>query len=502
MNNANLISSLQNWTLSQEDLNNLVLAHKKWELIPEASDSENIWEIQDFVQKIVERRLFVDDYNSDRTLIGNVDLLWNNQPVKLQGLVWKIRNQKNVYFFDLQDHTWITQCIVWKPEAGDDINWKISELSKWSAVTVSGTLKKWDEAKAKNGVEIQVTGLIINWAAKQDYPIQPTSSLEAKMDWRHISLRDPESRLIFQIQTALEESLRSYWNERWFIEIHSPKLMWSQSESGSELFKLEYFWDKTAYLAQSPQFYKQLAMTAGFDKVFEIWPVFRANPSFTSRHDTEFTMIDLEMSWVESHEDVMRVEEEMLRKLLTDLKWRYGDAVEKLFGEKINIPETPFPRITLDDARRIVFEKYKHEMPHTEDLDPEGERLIFRHVQEEYGHDFVFVTDYPTSVRPFYHMRYPDKPNVTKSFDLLWKWLEITTGAQREHRVDILSDQIAEKGLLDQEGIQNYLKFFNNGAPPHGWFGLWLTRMLMILLWKKNVREVTYLYRWPNRLTP
>lgn len=502
MNNANLISGLQNWTLSQADLNGLILAHKKWELVPEVSDSENIREIQDFVQKIVERRLFVDDYNSDRTLIGNLDLLWNNQKVKLQGLIWKIRNQKNVYFFDLEDHTWSTQCIIWKPEAGDDINWIIAELSKWSAVTVTGELKKWDEAKAKNGVEIQVKDIVVNWIAKQDYPIQPSSSLEAKMDNRHISLRDPETRLIFQIQTALEESLRSYWNEKGFIEIHSPKLMWSQSESGSELFKLEYFWDKTAYLAQSPQFYKQLAMTAGFDKVFEIWPVFRANPSFTSRHDTEFTMIDLEMSWVESHEDVMRVEEQMLCKLLTDLKGRYGEAVEKLFGEKINIPETPFPRIPLEEARKIVTEKYWHEMPHTEDLDPEGERLIFRHVQEEYGHDFVFVTDYPASVRPFYHMRYPDKPNTTKSFDLLWKWLEITTGAQREHRIDILSEQIAEKGLLDQEGIQNYLKFFKNGAPPHGGFGLWLTRMLMILLGKKNVREVTYLYRWPNRLTP
>lgn len=489
-------------SLSQEDLNSIIENHEAWLLELTSLPEDSAHTLSLIVREVVDRRLFVDDYNSDRTLVGNLDLLGNDKPLKIQGLVGKIRNQKNVYFFDLQDHTWSVQCIVWKPDARDEISSAISELSKWSAVTVRGTLKKGENAQAKNGFEIQVTDISVDGIAKQDYPIQPTSSLESKMDSRHISLRDPESRLIFQIQTALEESLRDYWTKRWFIEIHSPKLMWSQSESGSELFKLEYFWKKTAYLAQSPQFYKQLAMTAGFDKVFEIWPVFRANPSFTSRHDTEFTMIDVEMSWVESHEDVMRVEETMLRKLLTDLKERYGDAIEQIFWEKINIPETPFPRIPLQEARRIVLEKYWHDISHTEDLDPEGERLMFRYVNEEFGHDFAFITDYPTSVRPFYHMRYPDRPDVTKSFDLLWKWLEITTGAQREHRVDILTQQVDEKWLLDQEGIQNYLKFFANGAPPHGWFWLWLTRMLMILLWKKSVREVTYLYRWPNRLTP
>jgi aspartyl-tRNA synthetase len=276
--------------------------------------------------------------------------------------------------------------------------------------------------------------------------------------------------------------------------------MGTASESGSELFCLPYFNDTTAYLAQSPQFYKQMAMAAGFNGVFEIGPVFRANPSFTPRHDTEFTSVDFEIPWIESHEDVMGMEEEWLQYILTVVKKIHGNEIMSVFGIKMVLPELPFPRITLANARTEI-EKRGHHIDAKEDLDPQGERILSDYILEKYGHEFIFVTDYPVAVRAFYHMRYENNPDITKSFDLLWKGVEITTGAQREHRIDRLKAQVIERGL-QLEPLNNYLNFFRYGCPPHGGCGVGLTRLLMLLLNRSNVREVTFLYRGPTRLTP
>ena len=272
-------------------------------------------------------------------------------------------------------------------------------------------------------------------------------------------------------------------------------------ESGAELFEVKYF-GRIAYLAQSPQFYKQMAMASGFDRIFEIGPVFRANPSFTSRHDTEFTSVDVEISWINSHEDVMQLEEEWLRYVLQFIKSDLEDEMKKWYGVEVIVPEVPFPRVTMEEAYAILADK-GHNVPRAEkgDLDPEGERTLAHYIKDKFGHEFVFVTDYPISVRPFYHMRYEDNPELTKSFDLLWNGLEVTTGAQREHRHDILERQAKEKGFA-LEPLQHYLEFFKYGCPPHGGYGFGLSRMLMILLGFNNVREVTYLYRGPNRLSP
>ncbi|MEK6558160.1 MAG: aspartate--tRNA(Asn) ligase, partial [Candidatus Margulisiibacteriota bacterium] len=302
-------------------------------------------------------------------------------------------------------------------------------------------------------------------------------------------------------QTAVEHAMRSFWMSEGFVEIHSPKFMGSASESGAELFEVKYF-DRKAYLAQSPQFYKQMAMAAGFDRVFEIGPVFRANPSFTSRHDTEFTSVDVEVSWVRSHEDVMQLEERWLHSVLAEVRAEYGAKIKAEFGTEIVVPELPFPRVTMAEAYEILDQMGDRiERGEKGDLDPEGERLLCRHFQEKTGHEFVFVTEYPAAVRAFYHMRHEGNPHLTKSFDLLWKGLEVTTGAQREHRYDVLVEQAKEKGLSLQP-IQYYLDFFRYGCPPHGGFGFGLTRMLMVMLGAKSVREVTYLYRGVNRLTP
>ncbi len=295
--------------------------------------------------------------------------------------------------------------------------------------------------------------------------------------------------------------MRDFWYKYEFIEIHSPKLMETASESGAELFKVEYF-DRTAYLAQSPQFYKQMAMAAGFDKVFEIGPVFRANPSFTSRHDTEFTSVDVEMAWISSHEDIMNFEEQWLLYVLSVIKSDLGDKILEFYDVSITIPDIPFPRVTMIEAYRILSDM-GYVIPRAEkgDLDPEGERILSNYIKKKFNHEFVFVTDYPANIRAFYHMRHEDEPSLTKSFDLLWNGLEVTTGAQREHRIEILISQAQERGL-SLASLSHYLDFFRFGCPPHGGYGFGLSRMLMILLGLKNVREATYLYRGPNRLSP
>jgi aspartyl/asparaginyl-tRNA synthetase len=293
--------------------------------------------------------------------------------------------------------------------------------------------------------------------------------------------------------------MRAYWARNGFIEIHSPKLMGTFSESGAEAFKVQYF-DRTAYLAQSPQFYKQMAMAAGFDRVFEIGPAFRAEPSFTSRHETEFTSVDMEVAWTASHHDLMALEERWLVEVLTQVAAVHGPALDTLLGVQIHLPSTPFPRVTMQDAQAIVRAS-SHIPTKADDLDPEGERRLSAHVAREHGHEFVFVTDYPVSERPFYHRRHSDRPGLTQSFDLLWNGIEITTGAQREHRYEPLKAQAVERGY-ELEPLGSYIDFFRYGCPPHGGMGVGLARLLMVMLQRSSIREVTFLSRSPTRLTP
>lgn len=416
------------------------------------------------------------------------------------GFVDTIRDQKRMQFMILRDHTGKAQMVHSKlTDTEDGIAGAISSLTPESAVIVTGSVVEALNVKL-GGIEVQIKSIEVCSVADSPLPISADSLLDKQMDWRQLSLRQPENLLTFQIQTTMEHAMRSFWNEHSFIEVHSPKLMGTASESGAELFSLPYFNDWTAYLAQSPQFYKQMAMAAGFDRIFEIGPVFRANPSMTSRHDTEFTSVDMEFSWIESHEDVMQMEEKWLAYVLGVVAEKHGGAIKEAFGLELVVPTTPFPRIALADARAILVQQ-GHVISHKEDLDPSGERMLSAYIKERYGHEFVFVTDYPAEVRAFYHMRHPDAPDLTMSFDLLWKGIEITTGAQREHRYEKLKEQATDCGFAHGP-LENYFNFFKYGCPPHGGCGVGLTRLLMIMLGRANVREVTFLYRGMNRLTP
>jgi len=419
--------------------------------------------------------------------------------VRVRGWAHAVRDQKRIQFVVIRDESGLAQAALGKEEPPSPLNELVSALTPESAVTVTGTVVA-DERVKLGGLELRLESLEVDSLAEPELPIAPDSALDKRIDWRYLDLRRPDRRLIFEVQTTVEYAMREFWRSHGFIELHTPKFMGSASESGAELFKVEYF-DGVAYLAQSPQFYKQMAIAAGFGRVFEVGPVFRANPSFTSRHDTEFTSVDMEISWIDSHEDVMAFEEVWLAHVLARIREAHGEAIEATFGTAVVVPTLPFPRVTLAQAKELLRER-GHEAPGAEhDLDPPSERALSTLINDEYGHEFAFVTDYPTTVRPFYHMRHTEDPSLTKSFDLLWRGVELTTGAQREHRYEQLLAQAHDKGVETQP-IQYYLNFFRYGAPPHGGLGFGLTRLLMQMLGQQNVREVTFLYRGPHRLEP
>jgi nondiscriminating aspartyl-tRNA synthetase len=434
----------------------------------------------------------------DRSLISKLQARADG-PVAIAGWVETLRDQKRIQFIIIRDESGSVQVTYPRPAEEDALADQVSALTSGSFVEIRGQLKH-DERVKLGGIEILLESLNVLSTSQPDSPIAEDTSIDKRLDWRFLDLRRPELNLMMRVQTTIEQAWREYWLEHDFIEIHSPKLMGSPSESHAELFKLEYF-EGHAYLAQSPQFYKQMAMSAGLGKVFEIGPVFRADPSFTSRHATEFVSVDMEMSYIDSHHDIMDFQEQLMVRALTAVSEKHGTEIRELFGVEVTVPKTPFPRIPLAEAHEIV-ERRGYKVPRTDgDFDPEGERQISAYAAEELGHEFVFLTDYPKNIRPFYHMRHEDNPQLTKSYDLIWKGTEITTGAQREHRIDVLEAQVLEKGL-ELEGLNFYLDFFRYGSPPHGGFGKGLTRVVMLLLGLPNIREASFLFRGPNRLQP
>ena len=393
---------------------------------------------------------------------------------RITGFVTTKRVLKSMIFLVVENRAGAIQVTI---DRADPLASLAVDITPGSAIVVTGELRP-NPAVKLGGVELRATAIEVKG------PSAPELPPEHQPEWRFLALRRPRNRLAFEVQTTVERAMREYWAEHGFLELHSPKLMHSASESGSETFSTRYFDLGYAYLAQSPQFYKQMAMAAGFERVFEIGPVFRAEPSMTPRHATEFTSVDIEMSWIDSHEDVMRFEERWLAHVIS--------AVRDNHGLDVPVPLLPFPRLTLAAAHERLRAMGHTIAPTTRpgDIDPEGERLLC-------GDGFLFLTDYPTSLRPFYHMR---EGAVTRSFDLLWKGIEITTGAQREHRYETLVEQAREAGLGDS--VSYYLDFFKYGCPPHGGFGLGLARVVMLMLDLPSIREATFLHRSPNRLTP
>ncbi len=437
----------------------------------------------------------------ERTHIGDLKQHIGGQ-VTIAGFVQVIRNQGSIQFLLVRDISGVVQVVVTKDKT--KARQTVDSLNLESVVEISGLAK--EERQAPGGFEIAAEQVCVLSLAEPELPIpiiekgnDEEADQSIRLDWRWLDLRKPKHALVFKVWTLMEAAFREYWVSHDYIEIHSPKLIATPSESGSEVFEVKYF-ERKAYLAQSPQFYKQMAMAAGFEKVFEVGPVFRAEPSFTSRHATEFTGYDMEISYISSHEDITAEEEKTIQYVLQKVKDKYGEEIHALLDCEVVVPSLPFPRISMKETKKILADLG---VPSEKDNDisPEEERKISEYVGEKYGHEFVFITEYPAHMRPFYHMRDEHNPSLTKSFDLLWNGLEVTTGAQREHRYDVLVSQAQEKGM-QLEPIQFYLNFFKYGCPPHGGFGMGPNRMIMKLLNIENVREASFLYRGVKRLEP
>ncbi len=425
-----------------------------------------------------------------------------DKEIEISGFVENIRNIKWVQFLVLRDSTDKVQVTI---EKSDENNAPMVELvnnlTAESTIKVTGTLKKNENVRLR-GMEFIPTKIEVTSTSDAELPInihdKDAQLLDQRLDYRWLDLRNEYNFNIFKIQSDMVKFMREFMYSRDFTEIHTPKLIGAASESGADVFEVKYF-DRKAYLAQSPQFYKQMAIASGYDKVFEVAPVFRAENSNTSRHTTEFTGFDVEFAYIDSYRDVMDLEEELLTYTLEKLKEKYGELVKKLYDKEIVVPKEKFPRVKLADLYDELEKRYNYKVDESEktDLTTEAERLSYRYAMEEFNSEFIFVTDFPKEKRAFYHMR---KDDVPEGYDLIYRGVEITTGAEREHRYDVLVKQAKEKGL--DKDVEFYLEFFKYGCPPHGGFGIGVDRLTMLVLGLPSVKESMLIFRGPNRLNP
>lgn len=443
----------------------------------------------------------------ERTYIGEIKENLDRD-VLLRGFVENFRDGKSMAFIVLKDITGKVQITIEKEKHPELLD-TLLDITPDSVISVKGVAVASEYVKM-GGVEVFPETITVDStsaalpiiresiAATKKKAAVERSAIDSRLDYRWVDLRTDANQLMFKVQTAFVGAMRNFLLEKNFIEIHTPKLIGTASESGSDVFEVKYF-DRSAYLAQSPQFYKQMAMAAGFERIFEVGPVFRAEKSYTSKHTTEFTGFDLEFSYIDSFRDVMKMEEELLTYALGVVKDKYGEAIKETFGLEVIVPKKPFPVVTLAELYDGLEKDYGYKVDDCEkgDLTTEAEQLSYKWVKEHYDHEFLFITDYSAEKRAFYHMR--DEHGVPMGYDLIWRGVEITTGAQREHRYDVLAAQAKEKGL--EEDVRFYLEFFKYGCPPHGGFGLGVDRLTMLLV-GMHINEAMFLFRSPKRLTP
>lgn len=421
--------------------------------------------------------------------------------VKLRGAVHTVRDMSEFSFLVLRKYEGLVQCVA-DEESGEKVQAVVRALKEGAAVEVSGVVR--EELRGPNGFEVRLTGITVLSEPARDtmlpLPIAKrklNTSLETKLSLRPISLRNLRERAIFKIQEGIVRGFRDFLFSEHFTEVRTPKIVAGNAEGGANVFKLEYF-GKRAFLAQSPQFYKQ-TMVGVYDRVFEVGPVFRAEKHNTTRHLNEYTGLDFEMGYIDSFTEIMDMEAAMLAYVMELLKKEYAKELSIL---QVTLPDaTKIPSVRFDEAKVLVSEKYDRKIRNPYDLEPEEEILIGRYFKEEYDSDFVFVTHYPSKKRPFYAMDDPADSKFTLSFDLLFKGMEITTGGQRIHDYDTIVKKMQDRGM-EVDDFANYLMIFKHGMPPHGGLGIGLERLTMRLLDESNVRETTMFPRDVSRLEP
>jgi aspartyl/asparaginyl-tRNA synthetase len=437
-----------------------------------------------------------------RSYVGELPSCLDKRVV-VNGWIDGVRRAKTMRFVQLRDRSGTVQAVC----RGDALVELVDELVPESAVRVTGTARKPAEVRF-GAAEVEVESLEVLSAAEEPHPLLGAPEPDLGPQHRHLSLRARQRFLVFQVQTTLEAAIRDFVLERDFVEVHSPKISAGGSESGATVFEVPYFGER-ACLVQSPQFYMQMAMASGFDRAFEIGPVFRNEPGVTPRHATEFTIAHFEMSWIESHEDLMALEEGLLRHALSVVADVHGQDIERHFGVSVEVPPADIPRIRLLDAAKLTGLEVVGESGAR--LVGRAEQALCKYAQDRFGHSFVFITNYPAADRPFYTMRQDAprdvaQPAESRSFDLLWRGIELTSGGQREHRYSRLRTQLDGAGL-DPEIRARYLEpyfleMFRHGCPPHGGFGIGMNRLLMALLAQPSIRDTSFVFRGPGQFLP
>jgi len=420
--------------------------------------------------------------------------------VVLSGWIKIIRDLGSVKFIILRDCKGIAQITLKKNIVEESLLELIDELGQEDVISVRGNIVK--RRKAPHGIEVVPSEIEVIDRAIHPLPMDLSgkieSNLDVRLDWRVLDLRRPEMVATFKVQAKIVEAMMQFLVEKGFLQVFTPCLMGSASESGAEVFPVVYF-EKEAFLRQDPQLHRQLLIAAGFDKIYDLGPNWRAEPSHTPRHLCEHRACAAEFAFMVDESDMMRVEEELVVAALKKVKEDCGGDL-KLLGRKVLIPKRPFPELRFPKIYDIL-EEFGKRIEFGEDYDRESEVLLWKYVREKYGSDFFFVNRFPSKVKPFYVMKVDEEPEWARSVDLIYKGLEQSSGGQREHRYERIIQQIKER-RMNVETLEWFTKFFKYGVPPHGGFCLGIERFVMKLLDLGNIREAVLFPRAPERLIP
>ncbi|MGN0541880.1 MAG: aspartate--tRNA(Asn) ligase [Acutalibacteraceae bacterium] len=416
--------------------------------------------------------------------------------VTMHGMIYKIREMSGFAFVLLKTKGKTIQC-VYSPEYSE---FSLSEIKENDFAELTGAVVS--DERSKNGCELRILSVKVLSRSCCEPPIvinnrELAASLDTILDYRPVSLRNERETAIFKIQSEICKGIRRFMEENRFTEIHTPKLVSGSAEGGANVFRLDYF-GKEAFLAQSPQFYKQITVGV-FERVYEIAPVFRAEKHDTSRHINEYTSVDIEVGFIENYTELMSLETAMLKSVFKYIKESCEFELRLL---KADVPEvSEIPVIAFREAKKLVSETFSRPITDESDFDPEEEKLLSKIIKEQTGSDFVFVTEYKSSKRPFYTMDCPENPSVTESFDLIFRGMEITTGGQRIHSYEQQLAKMKERGI-NPDDFESYLMAHKYGLPPHGGMGIGLERLTAKLLGFENVRRATLFPRDVKRIKP
>ncbi len=420
--------------------------------------------------------------------------------VKIAGWVSVRRDQGKMVFFDLRDRSGMVQGVVLPQSVAIET---AKEVTVESAVEIIGTVNKRPEknitANKQNGdIELSIETLtILNKAQTLPFDLAADLNLDTLLDNRPLTLRRDPERAMFKVQAEIVAAYREFLTREGFTEFQAPKFVGDDAEGGGNVFRVDYLYDRSAYLATSPQLYKQI-MVGVFERVFAIGNVFRAEKHATTRHLNEYTSMDIEMGFITDHRDIMAMENRLFKHIVAHLHERC-EAEFKLLGADIPTVPDAIPSMKLREAQVLITKETGIDCTKEPDLEPEHERWLCAYAREHLGSDFIFISHYPVSKRPFYTMEDNEDPGFTKSFDLLFRGVEITTGGQRVHEYDMLLEKLKAK-KLDPDNFSFYLQAFKYGMPPHGGWGMGLERLTQKMLGVANVKEATIFPRDMNRI--